>query len=169
MTVSKSHNCTDEVWRNCWFWFRCWSVSDRQKVSLHHVYDSTASMDINLTQDKQDVWPVNLLWLMPWYWSRLMLMANLLNGRLKLWETRLDKRLLCRSDAWMDEHTYQIVVRKDFLTGLKNWQPMKQSHKYLPRPNGSLFQNKTIPEWSGRARKTKLHLMCLVVTVGDES
>lgn len=64
-------------------------------------------------------------------------MVNQLNGRLKtLGEIRLDKGYFVASDAWMDEYTYQIVVRKDFLTAeelaayeadpqvLAPWDPM---------------------------------------------
>ena len=97
-------------------------------------------MDINLTQDKAGRLDYN---------ESLMTHAMVLTGvdldadgkpikwKLKtLGETRSDKRLLVASDAWMDEYTYQIVVRKDFLTAeelaayeaepqvLAPWDPM---------------------------------------------
>ena len=64
-------------------------------------------------------------------------MTNLLNGKLKtLGRQGWTKGYFVASDAWMDEYTYQIVVRKDFLTAeelaayeaepqvLAPWDPM---------------------------------------------
>ena len=47
-----------------------------------------------------------------------MKMARLRNGRSKnSWGEKVgNKGYFVASDAWMDEYTYQIVVRKEFLT-----------------------------------------------------
>ena len=106
-----------------------------------NVYDFTASMDINLTQDKAGRLD---------YSESLMTHAMVLTGvdldadgkpvKWKVensWGDKVgQKGYFVASDAWMDEYTYQIVVRKDFLTAeelaayeaepqvLAPWDPM---------------------------------------------
>ena len=85
------------------------------------MHDLTSSMDIQLTQDKAGRLD---------YSESLMTHAMVLagvdldeNGQAKKWKVENswgekvgDKGYFVASDAWMDEYTYQIVVRKDFLT-----------------------------------------------------
>ena len=105
-----------------WFGSDVGQVSDRQKgILATNVYDFTASMDINLTQDKAGRLDYN---------ESLMTHAMVLTGvdldadgkpvKWKVensWGDKVgQKGYFVASDAWMDEYTYQIVVRKDFLT-----------------------------------------------------
>ena len=85
------------------------------------MHDLTSSMDIQLTQDKAGRLD---------YSESLMTHAMVLagvdldeNGQAKKWKVENswgekvgDKGYFVASDAWMDEYTYQIVVRKEFLT-----------------------------------------------------
>ena len=125
-----------------WFGSDVGQVSDRQKgILATNVYDFTASMDINLTQDKAGRLD---------YSESLMTHAMVLTGvdldadgkpvKWKVensWGDKVgQKGYFVASDAWMDEYTYQIVVRKDFLTSeelaayeaepqiLAPWDPM---------------------------------------------
>ena len=125
-----------------WFGSDVGQVSDRQKgILATNVYDFTASMDINWTQDKAGRLD---------YSESLMTHAMVLTGvdldadgkpiKWKVensWGDKVgQKGYFVASDAWMDEYTYQIVVRKDFLTAeelaayeaepqvLAPWDPM---------------------------------------------
>lgn len=125
-----------------WFGSDVGQVSDRQKgILATNVYDFTASMDINWTQDKAGRLD---------YSESLMTHAMVLTGvdldadgkpiKWKIensWGDKVgQKGYFVASDAWMDEYTYQIVVRKDFLTAeelaayeadpqvLAPWDPM---------------------------------------------
>ena len=125
-----------------WFGSDVGQVSDRQKgILATNVYDFTASMDINLTQDKAGRLDYN---------ESLMTHAMVLTGvdldadgkpiKWKVensWGDKVgQKGYFVASDAWMDEYTYQIVVRKDLLTAeelaayeaepqvLAPWDPM---------------------------------------------
>ena len=125
-----------------WFGSDVGQVSDRQKgILATNVYDFTASMDINLTQDKAGRLD---------YSESLMTHAMVLTGvdldadgkpvKWKVensWGDKVgQKGYFVASDAWMDEYTYQIVVHKDFLTAeelaayeaepqvLAPWDPM---------------------------------------------
>ena len=125
-----------------WFGSDVGQVSDRQKgILATNVYDFTASMDINLTQDKAGRLD---------YSESLMTHAMVLTGvdldadgkpvKWKVensWGDKVGQKCyFVASDAWMDEYTYQIVVRKDFLTAeelaayeaepqvLAPWDPM---------------------------------------------
>ena len=125
-----------------WFGSDVGQVSDRQKgILATNVYDFTSSMDINLTQDKAGRLD---------YSESLMTHAMVLTGvdldadgkpvKWKVensWGDKVgQKGYFVASDTWMDEYTYQIVVRKDFLTAeelaayeaepqvLAPWDPM---------------------------------------------
>ena len=125
-----------------WFGSDVGQVSDRRKgILATNVYDFTASMDINLTQDKAGRLD---------YSESLMTHAMVLtgvdldaDGKSVKWKVENSwgdkvgqKGYFVASDAWMDEYTYQIVVRKDFLTAeelaayeaepqvLAPWDPM---------------------------------------------
>ena len=85
------------------------------------MHDLTSSMDIQLTQDKAGRLD---------YSESLMTHAMVLagvdldeKGQAQKWKVENswgekvgDKGYFVASDAWMDEYTYQIVVRKDLLT-----------------------------------------------------
>lgn len=85
------------------------------------MYDFTSSMDIQLTQDKAGRLD---------YSESLMTHAMVLTGvdldeneKAKKWKVENswgekvgNKGYFVASDSWMDEYTYQIVVRKEFLT-----------------------------------------------------
>ena len=85
------------------------------------MHDLTSSMDIQLTQDKAGRLD---------YSESLMTHAMVLagvdldeKGQAKKWKVENswgekvgDKGYFVASDAWMDEYTYQIVVRKELLT-----------------------------------------------------
>ena len=105
------------------------------------IYDFTSSMDLHLTQDKAGRLD---------YSESLMTHAMVLtgvdldeNGRSKKWKVENswgdkvgNKGYFVASDAWMDQYTYQIVVRKEFLSAeelvayeaepivLAPWDPM---------------------------------------------
>ena len=125
-----------------WFGSDVGQVSDRQKGILGtNVYDFTNSMDIELNQDKAGRLD---------YSESLMTHAMVLagvdldeNGKALKWKVENswgdkvgDKGYFVASDTWMDEYTYQIVVRKEFLTKeelaayetepiiLEPWDPM---------------------------------------------
>lgn len=125
-----------------WFGSDVGQVSDRQKGILAlNTYDFQASMDIQLSQDKAGRLD---------YSESLMTHAMVLTGvdlddtgkpiKWKVensWGDKVgDKGYFVASDAWMDEYTYQIVVRKDLLTAdelaayeaepqvLAPWDPM---------------------------------------------
>ena len=97
--------------------------SSNRKVGImaDGMYDFTSSMDIQLTQDKAGRLD---------YSESLMTHAMVLtgvdldeNGKAKKWKVENswgekvgNKGYFVASDSWMDEYTYQIVVRKEFLT-----------------------------------------------------
>ena len=105
-----------------WFGSDVGQSSNRKAGSMADgMYDFTSSMDIQLTQDKAGRLD---------YSESLMTHAMVLtgvdldeNGKAKKWKVENswgekvgDKGYFVASDAWMDEYTYQIVVRKEFLT-----------------------------------------------------
>lgn len=105
------------------------------------IYDFTSSMDLHLMQDKAGRLD---------YSESLMTHAMVLtgvdldeDGRSKKWKVENswgnkvgNKGYFVASDAWMDQYTYQIVVRKEFLSAeelvayeaepivLAPWDPM---------------------------------------------
>ena len=105
------------------------------------IYDFTSSMDLHLTQDKASRLD---------YSESLMTHAMVLtgvdldeDGKSKKWKVENswgdkvgNKGYFVASDAWMDQYTYQIVVRKEFLSAeelvayeaepivLAPWDPM---------------------------------------------
>ena len=125
-----------------WFGSDVAQSSNRKAgVMVEGMHDFTASMDIRLTQDKAGRLD---------YSESLMTHAMVLtgvdldeNGKDKKWKVENswgekvgNKGYFVASDAWMDEYTYQIVVRKEFLTAaelaayeaeplvLAPWDPM---------------------------------------------
>lgn len=125
-------------------WFGCdvGQLSDRQKgIMALNTYDFTSSMDITFHQDKAGRLD---------YSESLMTHAMVLtgvdldeNGQSTKWKVENSwgdkvgqKGYFVASDEWMDEYTYQIVVRKEFLTAeelatyeamptvLSPWDPM---------------------------------------------
>ena len=125
-----------------WFGSDVGQVSNRKAgILATDVYDFEASMDIHLTQDKAGRLD---------YAESLMTHAMVLTGvdldeagQSRKWKVENswgDKvgtdGYFVASDAWMDEYTYQIVVRKEFLTAdelaayeaepivLAPWDPM---------------------------------------------
>ncbi|BAQ24911.1 aminopeptidase C [Streptococcus troglodytae] len=125
-----------------WFGSDVGQVSDRQKgILATNTYDFKAAMDIDLTQDKAGRLD---------YSESLMTHAMVLtgvdldeNGKAIKWKVENSwgnkvgqKGYFVASDVWMDEYTYQIVVRKEFLTAeelaayeetpkvLAPWDPM---------------------------------------------
>lgn len=125
-------------------WFGCdvGQLSDRQKgIMALNTYDFTSSMDITFHQDKAGRLD---------YSESLMTHARVLtgvdldeNGQSTKWKVENSwgdkvgqKGYFVASDEWMDEYTYQIVVRKEFLTAeelaayeatptvLSPWDPM---------------------------------------------
>ena len=125
-----------------WFGSDVGQVSNRKAgILATDVYDFEAGMDIHLTQDKAGRLD---------YAESLMTHAMVLTGvdldeagQSRKWKVENswgDKvgtdGYFVASDAWMDEYTYQIVVRKEFLTAdelaayeaepivLAPWDPM---------------------------------------------
>jgi len=125
-----------------WFGSDVGQSSNRKAgVMAEGMHDFTASMDIQITQDKAGRLD---------YSESLMTHAMVLtgvdldeNGKAKKWKVENswgekvgNKGYFVASDAWMDEYTYQIVVRKEFLTAaelaayeaeptvLSPWDPM---------------------------------------------
>lgn len=125
-----------------WFGSDVAQSSNRKAgIMAEGMHDFTASMDIRLTQDKAGRLD---------YSESLMTHAMVLtgvdldeNGRAKKWKVENswgekvgNKGYFVASDAWMGEYTYQIVVRKEFLTAaelaayeaeplvLAPWDPM---------------------------------------------
>ena len=125
-----------------WFGSDVGQSSNRKAgIMADGIYDFTSSMDIQLTQDKAGRLD---------YSESLMTHAMVLTGvdldadgkpvKWKVensWGDKVgQKGYFVASDAWMDEYTYQIVVRKDFLTAeelaayeaepqvLAPWDPM---------------------------------------------
>ena len=125
-----------------WFGSDVGQSSNRKEgVMAEGMHDFTASMDIGLTQDKAGRLD---------YSESLMTHAMVLtgvdldeNGKAKKWKVENswgekvgNKGYFVASDAWMGEYTYQIVVRKEFLTAaelaayeaeplvLAPWDPM---------------------------------------------
>jgi len=125
-----------------WFGSDVGQSSNRKVgVMAEGMHDFTASMGIRLTQDKAGRLD---------YSESLMTHAMVLtgvdldeNGKAKKWKVENswgekvgNKGYFVASDAWMDEYTYQIVVRKEFLTAaelaaykaeplvLAPWDPM---------------------------------------------
>lgn len=125
-------------------WFGCdvGQLSVRQKgIMALNTYDFTSSMDITFHQDKAGRLD---------YSESLMTHAMVLtgvdldeNGQSTKWKVENSwgdkvgqKGYFVASDEWMDEYTYQIVVRKEFLTAeelatyeatptvLAPWDPM---------------------------------------------
>ena len=105
-----------------WFGSDVGQVSNRKAgILATDVYDFEAGMDIHLTQDKAGRLD---------YAESLMTHAMVLigvdldeDGQSRKWKVENswgDKvgtdGYFVASDAWMDEYTYQIVVRKEFLT-----------------------------------------------------
>lgn len=105
-----------------WFGSDVGQISDRQKgILATNVYDFNTAMNISFTQDKAGRLD---------YSESLMTHAMVLtgvdlaeNGEPLKWKVENswgekvgDKGYFVASDAWMDEFTYQIVVRKEFLT-----------------------------------------------------
>ena len=105
-----------------WFGSDVGQVSNRKAgILATDVYDFEAGMDIHLTQDKAGRLD---------YAESLMTHAMVLTGvdldeagQSRKWKVENswgDKvgtdGYFVASDAWMDEYTYQIVVRKEFLT-----------------------------------------------------
>ena len=125
-----------------WFGSDVGQSSNRKAgIMADGMYDFTSSMNIQLTQDKAGRLD---------YSESLMTHAMVLtgvdldeNGKAKKWKVENswgekvgNKGYFVASDAWMDEYTYQIVVRKEFLTAaelaayeaeplvLAPWDPM---------------------------------------------
>ena len=125
-----------------WFGSDVGQSSNRKAgIMADGMYDFTSSMDIQLTQDKAGRLD---------YSESLMTHAMVLtgvdldeNGKAKKWKVENswgekvgNKGYFVASDAWMDDYTYQIVVRKEFLTAaelaayeaeplvLAPWDPM---------------------------------------------
>ena len=105
-----------------WFGSDVGQISGRQKgILATNVYDFDTAMNISFTQDKAGRLD---------YSESLMTHAMVLtgvdlaeNGEPLKWKVENswgekvgDKGYFVASDAWMDEFTYQIVVRKEFLT-----------------------------------------------------
>ena len=105
-----------------WFGSDVGQSSNRKAGSMADgMYDFTSSMDIQLTQDKAGRLG---------YSESLMTHAMVLTGvdldeneKAKKWKVENswgekvgNKGYFVASDSWMDEYTYQIVVRKEFLT-----------------------------------------------------
>ena len=105
-----------------WFGSDVGQISDRQKgILATNVYDFDTAMNISFTQDKAGRLD---------YSESLMTHAMVLtgvdlaeNGEPLKWKVENswgekvgDKGYFVASDAWIDEFTYQIVVRKEFLT-----------------------------------------------------
>ena len=105
-----------------WFGSDVGQISDRQKgILATNVYDFDTAMNISFTQDKAGRLD---------YSESLMTHPMVLtgvdlaeNGEPLKWKVENswgekvgDKGYFVASDAWMDEFTYQIVVRKEFLT-----------------------------------------------------
>ena len=105
-----------------WFGSDVGQSSNRKAgIMADGMYDFTSSMDIQLTQDKAGRLD---------YSESLMTHAMVLtgvdldeNGKAKKWKVENSwgekvgkKGYFVASDSWMDEYTYQIVVRKEFLT-----------------------------------------------------
>ena len=105
-----------------WFGSDVGQSSNRKAgIMADGMYDFTSSMDIQLTQDKAGRLD---------YSESLMTHAMVLtgvdldeNGKAKKWKVENswgekvgNKGYFVASDSWMDEYTYQIVVRKEFLT-----------------------------------------------------
>ena len=131
-----------QVGETVWFGSDVGQSSNRKAgVMAEGMHDFTASMDIRLTQDKAGRLD---------YSESLMTHAMVLtgvdldeNGKAKKWKVENswgekvgNKGYFVASDAWIDEYTYQIVVRKEFLTAaelaayeaeplvLSPWDPM---------------------------------------------
>ncbi|RSI03810.1 Aminopeptidase C [Streptococcus sanguinis] len=125
-----------------WFGSDVGQSSNRKAgIMADGMYDFTSSMDIQLTQDKAGRLD---------YSESLMTHAMVLtgvdldeNGKANKWKVENswgekvgNKGYFVASDSWMDEYTYQIVVRKEFLTAaelaayeaeplvLAPWDPM---------------------------------------------
>ena len=105
-----------------WFGSDVGQSSNRKAgIMADGMYDFTSSMDIQLTQDKAGRLD---------YSESLMTHAMVLTGvdldeneKAKKWKVENswgekvgNKGYFVASDSWMDEYTYQIVVRKEFLT-----------------------------------------------------
>ena len=128
--------CTNEVRRNCLVWFRCWSSLRSSKgILATNVYDFTASMDINLTQDKAGRLD---------YSESLMTHAMVLTGvdldadgksvKWKVensWGDKVGQKdtLLLPMLGWMNTPIKSLFAKTSLQ--LKNWLPMKQIHKCL--------------------------------------
>lgn len=111
-----------QVGETVWFGSDVGQSSNRKAgIMADGMYDFTSSMDIQLTQDKAGRLD---------YSESLMTHAMVLtgvdldeNGKAKKWKVENswgekvgNKGYFVASDSWMDEYTYQIVVRKEFLT-----------------------------------------------------
>ena len=105
-----------------WFGSDVGQSSNRKAgIMADGMYDFTSSMDIQLTQDKAGRLD---------YSESLMTHAMVLTGvdldeneKAKKWKVENswgekvgNKGYFVASDSWMDEYSYQIVVRKEFLT-----------------------------------------------------
>ncbi|MCR4258609.1 aminopeptidase C [Streptococcus uberis] len=131
-----------QLGESVWFGSDVGQVSDRQNgILATNTYDFSSSMDIELTQDKAGRLD---------YSESLMTHAMVLTGvdldeegkaiKWKVensWGEKVgEKGYFVASDDWMDQYTYQIVVRKDLLSAeelaayqsqpqvLAPWDPM---------------------------------------------
>jgi len=125
-----------------WFGSDVGQSSNRKEgVMAEGMHDFTASMDIGLTQDK-----AGRLDYSESFMTHAMVLTGVdldENGKAKKWKVENswgekvgNKGYFVASDAWMGEYTYQIVVRKEFLTAaelaayeaeplvLAPWDPM---------------------------------------------
>lgn len=126
-----------------WFGSDVGQSSNRKAgVMAEGMHDFTASMDIQITQDKAGRLD---------YSESLMTHAMVLtgvdldeNGKAKKWKVENswgekvgNKGYFVASDAWMDEYTYQIVVRKEFLTAAELAAYEAEPTVLSPRQTGS--------------------------------
>ena len=119
-----------------WFGSDVGQVSDRQKgILATNVYDFTASMDINWTQDKAgrlDYSESLMTHAMVLTGVDRMLMVNQLNGRLEnSWGDKVGQKgtLLLLMLGWMNIHIKSLFAKISLQ--LKSWLPMKRIHKCL--------------------------------------
>ena len=157
-------DCSNANRWDCLVWFDVGQLSNRKAgILATDVYDFESSMDIKLTQDKAGRLD---------YSESLMTHAMVLdrcgfdeNGKSTKWKVEnswgdkvVQMVTLLPSDAWMDEYTYQIVVRKELLTAdeqaayeaepivLAPWDPMepgriKYKEKRLGNPSPFFSSN----------------------------
>ena len=128
-----------------WFGSDVGQVSDRQKgILATNVYDFTASMDINWTQDKAGRLD---------YSESLMTHAMVLTGvdldadgkpiKWKIensWGEKIgNKGYFIASDSWFDEYTYVVAVHKKYLSETSQKALLEEPKELLPwDPFGTL-------------------------------